>query len=237
VNDGIDTDCNGHGTHVAGTVGGKTYGVAKQANLFAVKVLGCDGSGTTQGVIDGVNYVASSATKSTNPSVANLSLGGGISTTLDSAVNNAVAAGVTFVLAAGNSNTDACTSSPARTGGSAGVAITVGATTVVNDGINEEDARATFSNYGTCTDIFAPGQLITSAWFTGNNAIRTISGTSMAAPHVAGAVAIYLGQNPTSRPAETKAALTGAATLNLIDLGCVATACTKSPNKLLYSGC
>jgi len=237
VGDGINNDCNGHGTHVAGTTGGTAYGVAKDVSLIAVKVLGCTGSGSTAGVISGVDYVAAQADRTGKPSLANLSLGGGISTTMDAAVKSAVASGVTFVLAAGNSNADACTSSPARTGGSAGVAITVGATTVANSGISEEDARASFSNYGTCTDIFAPGQLITSDWYTSNTATNTISGTSMAAPHVAGAVAVYLSENPSHTPAQVKGAITGVATNGVIDLLCINNSCSNSPNRLLFSGC
>lgn len=237
VGDGINNDCNGHGTHVAGTTGGTQWGVAKDANLIAVKVLGCGGSGTTAGVVSGVDYVASQASKTTNPSVANMSLGGGASTTMDGAVRNAVAAGVTFVLAAGNANGDACTTSPARVGGANGVAITVGATTVDANGVTEEDARAYFSNYGTCMDIFAPGQLITSAWYTSNTATNTISGTSMAAPHVAGAVAVYYSENGAATPAQVKAAITGAATVDVIDLLCSNNICTSSPNKMLFSGC
>ncbi|WP_373064520.1 S8 family serine peptidase [Gemmatimonas sp.] len=211
------TDCNGHGTHVAGTVGGTTYGVAKSVALVAVRVLGCTGSGSTSGVIAGVDWVTSNPAR---PAVANMSLGGSASSTLDNAVANAVIAGVTFVVAAGNSSVDACNSSPAR----AAAALTVGATT-------SSDARATYSNFGTCLDIFAPGSSITSAWSTSNTATNTISGTSMASPHVAGVAALYLQGNTTASPATVAAALVTNATANV-----VTTPGTGSPNRLLYSG-
>jgi subtilisin family serine protease len=188
INDGRGTsDCNGHGTHVAGTVGGASYGVAKQVTLHAIRVLNCSGSGTTSGVIAGIDWVTRNHVK---PAVANMSLGGGASTALDDAVRGSIAAGVTYSIAAGNSNVDACSSSPARVGS----ALTVGAST-------SSDGRASFSNYGTCVDIFAPGQSITSAWYTSDSAMNTISGTSMAAPHVAGVAALYLKGNPGAAPA------------------------------------
>lgn len=199
INDGRGTsDCNGHGTHVAGTVGGSTWGVAKNTSLVAVRVLDCNGSGTTSGVIAGVDWVTANHVK---PAVANMSLGGGASTTLDNAVQNAVAAGVTFAVAAGNSNANACNYSPAR----ASSAITVGATT-------STDARASYSNFGICLDIFAPGSSITSAWYTSNTSTNTISGTSMASPHVAGAAALYLQGNPGASPA----AVIGTGSVNLL---------------------
>ena len=170
------TDCNGHGTHVAGTIGGTTYGVAKAVSLIPVRVLGCNGSGTNSGVIAGINWAIKNHT--TNNAVANLSLGGGISSTLDTAINNLINDGVTVVVAAGNSAVDACTSSPARVTR----AITVAAST-------SNDSIASFSNIGSCVDIIAPGVGITSAWYTSSTAINTISGTSMASPHVAGAIA------------------------------------------------
>jgi subtilisin family serine protease len=238
VNDGIQTDCNGHGTHVAGTMGGVKYGVAKLTKLIAVKVLGCGGSGTYEGVIAGVNYVATEFGKSKRPSVANLSLGGGKSTALEAAIRAGTTAGVTYVLAAGNSNNDACIGSPSGVGGTAGPALTIGATTVEDQGGNSEDSRATFSSWGRCTDVFAPGQLITSAWNTDDNSVRTISGTSMAAPHVAGVCALYLGLNPTATPATLKANIPSTATPDLINLKCgSSSACLASPNKLLYSPC
>jgi subtilisin family serine protease len=257
-------DCNGHGTHVAGTIGGSTYGVAKSVSLRAVRVLNCQGSGTTSGVISGVNWVASNRVL---PAVANMSLGGGASSALDSAVNSAINSGVTFAVAAGNdarafdSSTffrgpdtpavypealtvtamsdsdgatggaggaptcrsgetqDACNVSPARTA----AAITVGATT-------SSDARASYSNFGTCVDIFAPGSSITSAWATGDTATNTISGTSMATPHVAGVAALYLQGHTSASNATVRNAIVGGATTNVLTgVG------TGSPNRLLYS--
>ncbi len=217
INDGRGTtDCNGHGTHVAGTVGGGTWGVAKGVTLHAVRVLNCSGSGTTSGVIAGVDWVTSNHVK---PAVANMSLGGGASTALDDAVRGSIAAGVTYSIAAGNSNANACNSSPARVG----QALTVGAST-------SSDARASFSNFGTCLDLFAPGQSITSAWSTGDTATNTISGTSMAAPHVAGVAALYLAANPGASPGTVNAAVVNLATTGLLTgIG------TGSPNRLLYS--
>ena len=183
ITDGQGTnDCNGHGTHVAGTTGGTTYGVAKQVTLHPVRVLSCSGSGSNSGVIAGVDWVTANHVK---PAVANMSLGGGVSTALDNAVQNSIAAGVSYAVAAGNSNANACNYSPAR----AANAVTVGSTT-------SSDARSSFSNFGTCVDLFAPGSSITSAWYTSNTATNTISGTSMASPHVAGALALYLHDEP-----------------------------------------
>jgi aqualysin 1 len=193
-------DCNGHGTHVAGTVGGSTYGVAKSVRLFAVRVLSCSGSGSTSGVIAGVDWVTSHRI---NPAVANMSLGGGVSTALDTAVRNSIASGVTYAVAAGNSNINAANSSPARVG----EAITVGASTIT-------DARASFSNFGSVVDIFAPGSGILSAWRTSDTATATLSGTSMATPHVAGVAARYLQSNPGASPATVRNAIVNAATLN-----------------------
>jgi subtilisin family serine protease len=209
-------DCNGHGTHVAGTIGGSTYGVAKSVQLRAVRVLNCQGSGTTSGVISGVNWVAANRVL---PAVANMSLGGGASSALDSAVNSAINAGVTFAVAAGNENQNACNVSPARTA----AAITVGSTT-------STDARSSFSNWGTCVDIFAPGSSITSAWASSDTATNTISGTSMATPHVAGVAALYLQGHTTASNATVRNALVNGATTNVIT-----GAGTGSPNRLLYS--
>jgi subtilisin family serine protease len=209
-------DCNGHGTHVAGTVGGATWGVAKAVNLFAVRVLDCAGSGTYDGVIAGIDWVTQNHVK---PAVANMSLGGSASQAVDDAVTASVAAGVVYALAAGNDSGDACTKSPARTPN----ALTVGSTT-------NTDARSSFSNYGTCVDIFAPGSNITSAWYTGDAATNTISGTSMASPHVAGAAALYLGTNPTASPDQVASVLTNNALA-----GKVTSPGTGSPNLLLYS--
>jgi subtilisin family serine protease len=218
---GTATDCNGHGTHVAGTVGGTVYGVAKAATLVAVRVLGCNGSGTNAGVIAGVDWVANNHVK---PAVANMSLGGGASTTLDTAVKNAIATGVAFAVAAGNGNflgiaANACNYSPARVP----EAITVGAT-------DKTDKKASFSNYGSCVDIFAPGVSITSAWYTNTTATSTISGTSMASPHVAGVAALYLQSNPGATPAGVASALIAGATLNK-----VTSAGSGSPNRLLFT--
>ena len=215
-NDSDATDCNGHGTHVAGTIGGSTYGVAKNVDVVGVRVLGCTGSGANSGVIAGINWVANNAT---GPSVANMSLGGGISTATDNAVNNAVASGITFVVAAGNDNANACNYSPAR----AVNAITVGSTT-------RSDSRSSFSNYGNCLDIYAPGSSIKSAWYNSNTATKTISGTSMASPHVAGVAALILQDNPSFTPAQVTNELA-----NRTTKGKVIDAKSGSPNELLYS--
>ncbi|ACK45686.1 peptidase S8 and S53 subtilisin kexin sedolisin [Shewanella baltica OS223] len=215
-NDYDATDCNGHGTHVAGTIGGSTYGVAKNVNVVGVRVLNCSGSGSNSGVIAGINWVKNNAS---GPAVANMSLGGGASQATDDAVNAAVAAGITFVVAAGNDNSNACNYSPAR----AADAITVGSTT-------SNDSRSSFSNYGTCLDIYAPGSSITSSWYTSNSATNTISGTSMASPHVAGVAALYLDENPNLSPAQVTNLLKTRATADK-----VTDAKTGSPNKLLFS--
>jgi subtilisin family serine protease len=210
-------DCNGHGTHVAGTVGGATYGIAKAVQLVGVRVLNCSGSGTNAGVIAGVNWVTQNAVK---PAVANMSLGGGVSTALDNAVANSISSGVTYALAAGNSTANACNSSPSRVAS----AITVGATT-------STDARASYSNYGTCLDLFAPGSAITSDWYSSNTATTSISGTSMASPHVAGAAALVLAANPAYSPAQVRGSLVTGATPDV-----VTSPGTGSPNLLLYVG-
>ncbi|MBK6558779.1 MAG: S8 family peptidase [Comamonadaceae bacterium] len=209
-------DCNGHGTHVAGTVGGTTWGVAKGVKLIPVRVLDCSGSGAYSGVIAGIDWVANSPLR---PAVANLSLGGGASAALDAAIAGAVSKGVNVVVAAGNNNADACNYSPSR----APSAITVGATT-------SSDTRASYSNYGSCLDIFAPGSSILSAWNTSDVATNTISGTSMASPHVAGVVALVLEAKPTASPSAVTSFLTTSASLNkLSSIG------TNSPNRLVYS--
>jgi subtilisin family serine protease len=218
INDGRGTtDCNGHGTHVAGTVGGTTYGVAKGVRLVPVRVLSCSGSGSNSGVIAGIDWVTGNHT-SGSPAVANMSLGGGASSALDSAVNRSLSDGVTYAVAAGNSNANACNSSPARVPG----ALTAGSTT-------STDARSSFSNYGSCVDLFAPGSSITSAWYTSNSATNTISGTSMASPHVAGAAARYLQGNPSASPSTVSNALRTTATMNV-----VGNPGSNSPNRLLY---
>lgn len=209
-------DCNGHGTHVSGTVGGATYGVAKNVSLVAVRVLNCSGSGTNSGVIAGVNWVTNNHI---SPAVANMSLGGGASSALDTAVNNSINSGVTYAIAAGNSNANACNYSPARVA----AALTVGATT-------STDARASYSNYGTCLDLFAPGSSITSAWYTSNTATNTINGTSMATPHVAGVAALYLDANPGATPSQVASAI-----INNAVTGKVTNPGSGSPNRLLQS--
>jgi subtilisin family serine protease len=213
---GSANDCNGHGTHVAGTVGGTVYGVAKAVSLYPVRVLNCQGSGTNAQVISGIDWVTANHVK---PAVANMSLGGSASNAIDTAVRNSINAGVTYVVAAGNSNRNACNFSPARVP----EAITVGATT-------SSDTRSSFSNFGSCLDIFAPGSDITSAWHTSNTATNTISGTSMASPHVAGVAALYLQGNANATPPAVTSAITGGASANkLSGIG------TGSPNLLLYS--
>src|SRR5687767_15748271 len=213
---GSGTDCNGHGTHVAGTIGGSTYGVAKSSLPRGVRVLNCSGSGSNSGVIAGVDWVRANHQAS---AVANMSLGGGASSALDTAVNNLSNAGVPIAVAAGNSNANACNSSPAR----AANAITVGSTTTT-------DARSSFSNFGTCLDLFAPGSGILSAWWTSTTATATLSGTSMASPHVAGAAALYKQANPSASSTTIRNALVNNATTNV-----VGNAGTGSPNRLLYT--
>ena len=224
IDGGSADDCHGHGTHVAGTIGGSTYGVAKQVSLVGVRVLNCQGSGTTSQVIAGIDWVTGDHDPG-EPAVANLSLGGPASTAMDQAVSNSIADGVTYAIAAGNGNifglaVNACTTSPARVE----AALTVSAT-------NSSDAKATWANFGSCVDLFAPGVSITSAWATGDAATSTISGTSMATPHVAGVAALYLEPNPGALPAEVVSTITSSATP-----GIVSAAGTGSPNRLLYSG-
>jgi subtilisin family serine protease len=208
-------DCNGHGTHVSGTVAGTVFGVAKKATIVPVRVLDCEGSGASSGVIAGMDFVAQHHPAR---SVVNMSLGGAASDAEDAAVRNLVASGVTVVVAAGNEMQDACKGSPAREP----MAITVASST-------SGDARSSFSNVGTCVDLFAPGSGITSAWIDSDTATNTISGTSMASPHVAGAAALYLSANPNATPAQVTAALLGSAAQNkLADV-------QGSPNKLLQT--
>ncbi len=210
-------DCNGHGTHVAGSVGGTTYGVAKGVTLVPVRVLDCAGSGTNSGVIAGLDWVASQHVAG-QLDVANMSLGGGASSALDTAVNNTITKGVTVVVAAGNSNANACNYSPARVP----AAITVAAS-------DRTDVRATFSNFGSCVDVFAPGVLITSAWFGSTTATATISGTSMASPHVAGLAALTLQLKGDLTPALVASEITTNATT-----GIITSVGTGSPNRLAF---
>ena len=221
-NDNDATDCQGHGTHVAGTVGGSQYGVAKSVQLVGVRVLNCQGSGTTAQVVAGIDWVTANAVR---PAVANMSLGGGADSAIDTAVNNSINAGITYAVAAGNGNAlgirqNACNYSPARVP----AAITVGAT-------QSNDAAASFSNYGTCVDILAPGVNITSAWIGSDTATNTISGTSMATPHVTGAAALLLASNPTWTPQQVRDALVANATQNVIS-----NPGTGTPNRLLFVG-
>jgi len=216
--DGNNTDCHGHGTHVAGTVGGNSFGLAKGVALTAVKVLNCAGSGTNAGVIAGIDWVTNDHAAGA-PAVANMSLGGGFDQATNDAVTAAIADGVTFGVAAGNdTGANACNVSPASTPN----AITVGSTTTT-------DARSSFSNIGTCLDIFAPGSSITSAWNTNDTATNTISGTSMATPHVVGAAALVLGTSPSFTPQQVRDFLVNNATN-----GVVTSPGTGSPNKLLF---
>ena len=224
IADGNGTnDCNGHGTHVAGTTAGTTYGIAKSATLIPVRVLSCTGSGSTSGVIAGLDWIVANHIAG-KPAVANLSLGGGASTALDTAVQNVINDGVVMAVAAGNDGLNACNYSPAR----AVNAVTVGATGTYYVG-ETTDTRSGYSNFGTCLDIFAPGSNIVSSWMGSTTATNTISGTSMATPHVAGVAAVLFGRYPTSTPAQIAAMLRNSATPNV-----VLSAGTGSPNYLLY---
>lgn len=218
---GTAADCNGHGTHVAGTVGGTTYGVAKAVKLVAVRVLDCGGSGTWSGVIAGMDWVTAHRS---GPSVANMSLGGGANSSVDDAVRRMIGSGVATAIAAGNGNRggraqDACNYSPARVA----QAMTIGAT-------DKTDTKTSWSNYGSCVDWFAPGLGITSAWYTSNTATNTISGTSMATPHTAGVAALYLAAGHTSAsPQQVRDALFNAATPNAVK------SANTANNRLLFS--
>ncbi|MDO9553898.1 S8 family peptidase [Rhodonellum sp.] len=218
---GNGEDCNGHGSHVAGTVGGTIYGVAKGVSLVAVRVLDCNGSGSWSGVVAGMDWVASNG--SNKLSVANMSLGGGASQTIDDAVGRMYDAGIPVIVAAGNGDSrgreqPACNYSPAR----APKAYTVGATTTT-------DGKTSWSNYGSCVDIFAPGAGITSAWYTSNTALSTISGTSMASPHVAGVAALYLEANTTAGVQAVYDFISATATQGIV------TNSSTAKNHLLYS--
>src|SRR2546426_6845002 len=207
-------DCNGHGTHVSGTVGGQTYGVAKQVHLIGVRVLDCGGSGSDVGVIAGIDWVTGDHVAG-QPAVANMSLGGGFSQALNDAVHNSVNDGVVYAVAAGNEYGNPCIGSTTFPGpespSSEPSAITVGATDI-------NDVEASFSNRGPCLDIFAPGVNITSDWLTNDDATNTISGTSMATPHVTGAAALYEQVHPNASADEVDQALTANASLNKIAL-------------------
>jgi subtilisin family serine protease len=210
-------DCNGHGTHVAGTVGGATYGVAKGVTLVAVRVLECTGVGLNSWVIAGVDWVTGNH-QAGQPAVANMSLGGGKSAALDTAVANSIADGVSYGVAAGNESEDACTGSPSGVP----AAMTVGAS-------DRNDAKASFSDFGSCVDWFAPGVDITSAWFLSDTATNTISGTSMATPHTVGVAALYLQGNPGAAPAAVSSALASLATQGIV------TGAQSANNDLLFT--
>jgi len=215
IDDGHGTeDCNGHGTHVAGIVGGKTYGVAKGVKLHPVRVFSCTGGGSYSGILAGIDWVTANRVR---PAVANMSLSGIHLDFIDDAVQRSINANVTYVVAAGNNATDACAYSPA----SAPQALTVAAS-------DARDRRSSFSNVGTCVDLFAPGANVTSAWVGSDQATKSMSGTSMASPHVAGAAALYLSANPSASAAEVTRAIVGTATRDVIaDAG--------APNLLLFT--
>jgi aqualysin 1 len=222
VDGGSADDCNGHGTHVAGTIGGSTYGVAKSVTLVGVRVLNCSGSGSTSGVIAGVDWVTGNHAAG-QPAIANMSLGGGASTALDSAVQRSINDGVSYAVAAGNGNAfgvaqNACNYSPARVG----AAMTISAT-------DSSDRKASWANYGSCVDWFAPGVSITSAWHNSTTATRTISGTSMATPHTAGVAALYLQSNPSASPSTVRTALYNNTTKGIV------TSSSTTNNHLLYT--
>jgi subtilisin family serine protease len=220
VDGGSADDCNGHGTHVSGTVGGATYGIAKSVQLVGVRVLDCNGSGTWSGVIAGIDWVTGNHVA---PAVANMSLGGSANSSVDNAVRNMIASGVATAIAAGNGNfvgiaQDACKSTPARVA----EAMTIGAT-------DKNDRKASWSNYGNCVDWFAPGVGITSAWNTSNTATNTISGTSMATPHTTGVAALYLEANPSATPGQVRDALYANTTQHVVSSSKTAN------NNLLYT--
>ena len=216
VGDGSTTDCNGHGTHVSGTIAGTTYGVAKRATLYPVRVLDCDGSGSTDWVISGIEWVANNARR---PAVANMSLGGSKMQSINDAVTKAIAKGVVFVVAAGNSSDNSCNYSPASTP----EAITVAAA-------DKNDASASFTSFGTCVDTYAPGVSILSAGISGDASTATMSGTSMASPHTAGAVALLLEKSPSASPATIASQL-----INNATRGAITGVPSQTPNLLIYT--
>lgn len=220
INDGKGTsDCNGHGTHVAGIAAGTAYGVAKSAALVPVRALACDGTGWNSDVIAGLDWMVNHHQPG-QPAVANLSVGGPSDSNVDAAVQGAIDNGIAVTVAAGNASADACASSPARVPD----VLTVAASDI-------SDRQASFSNYGTCVDLYAPGVQITSDWYTSNTATAVLSGTSMAAPHVAGAAAMILSQHPAWTPAQVSTAVTSSATT-----GIITNPGTGTPNRLLYTG-
>jgi len=224
-------DTNGHGTHVASTAGGNAYGIARNSRIIAVQVLSSAGSGSFSGIIDGINWVVGQSNGSTRRSVINMSLGGGVFTALDAACNSAVGSNVAIVVAAGNSNADACNASPAR----ASAVLTVVSSA---QGAGNTDIRSSFSNFGPCTNIIAPGSLILAAWIGSPTATNTISGTSMASPHVAGIVAIQRGLNPTlSASAVQQQVLQIATNVPGIGMGPCTGTCTSTPKIMAFTGC
>jgi subtilisin family serine protease len=219
VADGLgSSDCNGHGTHVAGTVAGKTYGVAKAATIVPVRVLNCSGSGYNSDIIAGLDWIAAHHAAGA-PAVVNMSLGGSASSMVDAALVGVINDGVTAVVAAGNSAVDACGTSPARVS----QAVTVAAS-------DSADRQASFSNFGSCVDLYAPGVAVTSTWYTATTATASLSGTSMASPHVAGAAAVLLSKSPALTPAQVSSALISSATTGVVSAATVGT-----PNRLLFS--
>lgn len=213
---GSGTDCQGHGTHVAGTIAGGTYGVAKKANIYSVKVLDCNGNSELSKIVAGVDWVTGHRKL---PAVANMSLGSVANSTFDDFVRKSIASGVTYVVSAGNDNSDACKQSPARVS----EVITVAST-------DPNDYRSSWSNYGSCVDIFAPGNSITSAFNTSDYATRVMGGTSMAAPHVAGAAALYLSAHPSASPSSVQSALLSNSTYGYVKNA------SGTPNRLIYTG-
>ncbi|HEU6453592.1 MAG TPA: S8 family serine peptidase [Gemmatimonadaceae bacterium] len=213
---GSGTDCQGHGTHVAGTIAGGTYGVAKKANIYSVKVLDCYGNSELSKIVAGVDWVTGHRKL---PAVANMSLGSVANSIFDDFVRKSIASGVTYVVSAGNDNSNACNQSPARVS----EVITVAST-------DPNDYRSSWSNYGSCVDIFAPGNSITSAFNTSDYATRVMGGTSMAAPHVAGAAALYLSAHPSASPSSVQSALLSNSTYGYVKNA------SGSPNRLIYTG-